>query len=167
MPWRRMGEWVYRSTYSWPRHYVDGSGQLHSPAALPLGKEPSVLIGYESGCAREPVWTTWREEKSQPYRDSNSDISTDWYYNGYIINIVAYRAVSRQRLGKHVPVVTDTHAVTQVLLETVFFNRSSQRGYKEKNWSKNRQLEVSRRYPATTSEDTAGWRCPSECSSEL
>jgi hypothetical protein len=28
--------------------------------------------------------------------------------------------VSRQRLGKHVPAATDTHATTEILLETTF-----------------------------------------------
>jgi hypothetical protein len=32
------GEWMYRSTFSWPRHYLEGSGQFHAPAALPPGK---------------------------------------------------------------------------------------------------------------------------------
>jgi hypothetical protein len=58
---------------------------------------------------------------------------------------VACRAVSRQRLGKHVPAATDTHATIEVLLEIVFPTRSMQRGYKEENCSKNRQLEGSRR----------------------
>jgi hypothetical protein len=34
------------------------------------------------------------------------------------------RAVSMQRLGKHVPVATDTHAIIEVLLETVSSTRS-------------------------------------------
>jgi hypothetical protein len=29
-----MGEWMYRSTLSWPRHYLEVSGQLHALAAL-------------------------------------------------------------------------------------------------------------------------------------
>jgi hypothetical protein len=33
-----MGEWMYRSTFSWPRHYLEVSGQLHAPAASPPGK---------------------------------------------------------------------------------------------------------------------------------
>jgi hypothetical protein len=45
--------------------------------------------------------------------------------------IVACRAVSRQRLGKHVPAATDTHARIEVLLETVFSTRCVQRAYKE------------------------------------
>jgi hypothetical protein len=32
-----------------------------------------VPIGWEAGWAPEPVWMTWRSEKSWPYRDSNSD----------------------------------------------------------------------------------------------
>jgi hypothetical protein len=31
---------MYRSTFSWPRHYLEMSGQLHAPAALPPGKNP-------------------------------------------------------------------------------------------------------------------------------
>jgi hypothetical protein len=34
------GEWMYRATFSWPRHYLDLSGQLHAPTALPPGKAP-------------------------------------------------------------------------------------------------------------------------------
>jgi hypothetical protein len=41
------------------------------------------------------------------------------------------RAVSRQRLGKHIPAATDTHATIEVLLETVFSSLTAQRGYKE------------------------------------
>jgi hypothetical protein len=30
-----MGEWMYGSTFSSRRHYLEASGQLHVPAALP------------------------------------------------------------------------------------------------------------------------------------
>jgi len=33
------------------------SGQLHAPAALPPGKEPSSPIEWEVGWTSEPVWT--------------------------------------------------------------------------------------------------------------
>jgi hypothetical protein len=42
-------------------------------------------------------------------------------------------AVSKQRLGKHVPGATDKHATIEVMLETVFSTRSVQRAYKEDN----------------------------------
>jgi hypothetical protein len=42
--------------------------------------------------------------------------------------------ISRQRIDKHVPAATDTHAKIEVLLETVFSTRSMQRSYKEDNW---------------------------------
>jgi hypothetical protein len=45
---------------------MEVSGQLHVPAALPLGKEPTVPTGQEAGWAPEPVWTLWRREKSCP-----------------------------------------------------------------------------------------------------
>jgi hypothetical protein len=70
-----MGEWMYRSAFSWPRHKLELSGQLHAPAALPPGKEPPVPIGEEGRWTPEPVWTTWRRENSWPYGDSNSDPS--------------------------------------------------------------------------------------------
>jgi hypothetical protein len=66
---------MYRSTFSWPRHLLEVSGQIHAPAALPLGKEPPVPIGEEGGWATEPVWTTWRRQNCWSYRDSNSDPS--------------------------------------------------------------------------------------------
>jgi hypothetical protein len=48
---------------------------LHAPAALPPENELQVPIGQEAEWAPERVWTTWRREKSYPYRDSNSDTS--------------------------------------------------------------------------------------------
>jgi hypothetical protein len=35
-----MGEWMYRSTYFWPRHWMEESDQLHDPTTLPPGKMP-------------------------------------------------------------------------------------------------------------------------------
>jgi hypothetical protein len=53
------------------------NGQLNALADLCPGKEPSLPIRWEAGRAPEPVWTTWREEKSCPYQDSNSEPSTN------------------------------------------------------------------------------------------
>jgi hypothetical protein len=39
--------------------------------------------------------------------------------------------VFRQRIGKHVPAVKNTHLTIELLLETVFTARSVQRGYRE------------------------------------
>jgi hypothetical protein len=89
------GEWMYRSTFSWPRHWLEVSGQLHAQAALPPGKEPSVPIGEEVRWTSEPVWTIWKRENSWPYRDSNSDLSvvqpvasryTDYAISAHISN---------------------------------------------------------------------------------
>jgi hypothetical protein len=41
---------------------MEMSGQLHTPAALPVGKSSPVPIGLEGGLAPEPVWTLWRRE---------------------------------------------------------------------------------------------------------
>jgi hypothetical protein len=68
-----MWEWMYRSTFSSPRHQVEGSGQLHAPVALLPGKELLIPTEEEAGWAPKPVWTTWRRGNSWPYWDSNSD----------------------------------------------------------------------------------------------
>jgi hypothetical protein len=49
------------------------SGQLHSPAALPPGKDPLILIGQEADRAQEPVCKLWTREKSLPCQESNPD----------------------------------------------------------------------------------------------
>jgi hypothetical protein len=50
---------------------MEASGQLHAPAALPLGKEPPLAIGQEAGWTPEPVWTRWwREKFPDPLEDS-------------------------------------------------------------------------------------------------
>jgi hypothetical protein len=43
---------------------MEVSSQLHTPTALPPGKEPPVPIGQEAGWAPGLVWTLWRGEKS-------------------------------------------------------------------------------------------------------
>jgi hypothetical protein len=69
------GEWMYRSAFSWPRHYLEGSGQFHAPTALPQGKKPPVPIGYEVAWTPEAIRTTGRSENSYPHQDLNSDPS--------------------------------------------------------------------------------------------
>jgi hypothetical protein len=55
------------------------------------------------------------------------------FYSEFCLHIVARRAVSRQRLGKHVTAATDTHATIEKHLENIFYTRSVHRGYKEDN----------------------------------
>jgi hypothetical protein len=50
----------------------------------------------------------------------------------------------RQWLGKHVPATMDKHAAIEVLLETMFYTRSVQRGYTEDRWG---------------SRDSSVWEC--------
>jgi hypothetical protein len=74
-PWRRMGEWMYRSTFSLPRHKLGISGQFHAPAALLPGKEPPIPIGKEVGVNPRAGVDDVERENSWPYRDSNSEPS--------------------------------------------------------------------------------------------
>jgi hypothetical protein len=53
---------------------VGGEWSASRPGPFSPGERvPPVPIGYEAGWSQEAVWTTWRGEKSCPYRDSNSD----------------------------------------------------------------------------------------------
>jgi hypothetical protein len=53
---------------------VRGGWSASRSASLSLGKEPPLApIVQEAGWATEPVWPTWRREKSCPYLDSDSD----------------------------------------------------------------------------------------------
>jgi hypothetical protein len=48
---------------------MEVSGQLHAPATLPLGKQPLVPIGEETGWALDPVCVLWKREKFYPARN--------------------------------------------------------------------------------------------------
>jgi hypothetical protein len=61
-PWRRMGEWKYRSTFSWPRHQLEVSGQLDAPAALPPGKRPLYPVDRRLGVPQN-LYGLYREGK--------------------------------------------------------------------------------------------------------
>jgi hypothetical protein len=50
------------------------------------------------------------------------------------INNGIMQHVSRQRIGKHVPVATNTHRTIELLLEKKFSTRSVESGHKEDNW---------------------------------
>jgi hypothetical protein len=54
---------------------LEVSGQLHVPADLLPGKEPTVTVGWEAGWVLEAFWMTRRGEKYYFYLDSNSDAS--------------------------------------------------------------------------------------------
>jgi hypothetical protein len=43
-------------------------------------------------------------------------------------------SLSRQQIGKHVPVTTNAYATIELLLETVFSTQSMQKGNKVDNW---------------------------------
>jgi hypothetical protein len=43
---------------------MNGSGQLHAPAALHLGKDPPVRIEEKSALAKKAVWLLWSTEKN-------------------------------------------------------------------------------------------------------
>jgi hypothetical protein len=40
-----------KNSYFWPRHYLEVSGQLQTPVALPPEKESPVAIGQDAGWA--------------------------------------------------------------------------------------------------------------------
>jgi hypothetical protein len=67
-----MGEWMYRSTFSWPRQKLEVSGQLHAPAALPPGKSPRYQFYRRLGGPQSRSGRYGEVKIFLPYRDSNS-----------------------------------------------------------------------------------------------
>jgi hypothetical protein len=43
---------------------MEVSSELHAPASIPQGKQPTFLIGQEAGFVPEPVSTLWRRDIS-------------------------------------------------------------------------------------------------------
>jgi hypothetical protein len=66
---------MYRSTFSWPRHWLEVSGQLHAPAALRPGKEPPGTHCIGGWVDPRPVLDQVEERKFLTLRDSNADLS--------------------------------------------------------------------------------------------
>jgi hypothetical protein len=48
--------------HSLPRHYMEVSGQLHTPVALPSGESPRYSLGRRLDGAPEPFWALWRRD---------------------------------------------------------------------------------------------------------
>jgi hypothetical protein len=66
-----LGEWRYSSTHSWPRHYMEVSGQVHGPAALPPGNAPGThWIGGWVG-PRAILDAVVKRKIPNPRRESN------------------------------------------------------------------------------------------------
>jgi hypothetical protein len=74
-----MGEWVYRSTYSSPRHWLEVSGQLHTPAALPPRKKILSTHWLEGRVGPRTNLEDIGRRKFCPYREWNSDPSVVQY----------------------------------------------------------------------------------------
>jgi hypothetical protein len=67
-----MAEWMYRSTFSWPRYYLEESDQVHAPAALtPDERAPSThwiggWVGPRTGLddTEKRVWIFYIKTRS-------------------------------------------------------------------------------------------------------
>jgi hypothetical protein len=70
-----MGEWIYtcRTTFSWPWHLLEVSGQVHTPVTLPQGKGPWCPLDTRLGGPQSQ--SRQHGEHSWPYWDSNSNPS--------------------------------------------------------------------------------------------
>jgi hypothetical protein len=61
------------STHSWPRHWMEVSGQLHAPAALLPGKE--YPLNRRLGEPQSRSWRGGEEKNSQPLPGLESAIN--------------------------------------------------------------------------------------------
>jgi hypothetical protein len=61
-----MGEWMYRTTFSSPRHWLEVSSQLHAPSSLPPEKNPPVPIGEEADGPQNRSGRRWEEKILDP-----------------------------------------------------------------------------------------------------
>jgi hypothetical protein len=52
------------------KHYMEVSGQLHTPVALLPGKKPPVPFEKNVGWIPEPVWKFWRREDLFPLSET-------------------------------------------------------------------------------------------------
>jgi len=77
---------------------MEVSGQLHAPAALPLGKEPLVPTEYEAGWDPEPVWTWWREKFPAPTGTQTPKSSSPYQYITELPRLL-FECVSQSLLG--------------------------------------------------------------------
>jgi hypothetical protein len=65
-----LGEWSYRSTHSWTRHWMEVSGEVHSPAALPRGREsPWYPLDKRLGGRQNQSGRGGEEKVPSPCRD--------------------------------------------------------------------------------------------------
>jgi hypothetical protein len=72
-PWRRKGQWMYRSTFSWPRTSWKWVVRLTPQPLYPRGKSPRYPLDRRLGGPQSR--SRRRGENCWPYRDSNSDPS--------------------------------------------------------------------------------------------
>jgi hypothetical protein len=56
-PWRRVGEWTYRCTFSWPRHYLEVSGHPRYPLDRRLGEPQSRSGRFGEEKILDPIGT--------------------------------------------------------------------------------------------------------------
>jgi hypothetical protein len=61
-----LAEQGYSCTQSWPRRYMEVSGQLHVPAALPPEKEPLVPLDRRLGKPHSRSGSGGEDKNSQP-----------------------------------------------------------------------------------------------------
>jgi hypothetical protein len=90
------------------------------------GERAPVPIGWEFGCASEPVWTTWRRERCCPYRDSNTDPSTvqpvaSRYYQVFRIHRMCAVTEHANQIAVYSNVLWEWYTALMMIYDTVHF----------------------------------------------
>jgi hypothetical protein len=80
----RMGEWMYRVTLSWPRHYMEVCGKLHAPTALrPGAHRIEGWVGRRAGL--NEVYSKFEPTVVQPVASRFTDCALLWLLHLYNI----------------------------------------------------------------------------------
>jgi hypothetical protein len=123
-------EWIYRSTFCWPRQQLEVSGQLHVPAALPPGKEPLVTVGWvgpRAGLDDMEVNIFYTTRTRTPAPRSSDVLKLSARYSCDLQNTFCYHSYYQNELSRRIPGVRcitdilDVEAAIKVILLAAFF----------------------------------------------
>jgi hypothetical protein len=106
---------LYRSTFSWPRHYLMVNGQLHTPAALPTELNPRYPLNKKLGGLQSPYGRRGEEKILDPTGTWNSDHSVIQPVTSRYTDYVIPAPYSENRRKRNLWTNCMVHIVTTII----------------------------------------------------